>query len=177
MNKFYVFLLICIGAVAISSCSKSSNPTSTNNNNGADTTSNGTMKITVDGTAYVLTTATAHTTATSGLRTVTVAGADNVTGRGCGFTLTNISGVGTYDIATSFSGSTPQVVFMTYEYKDASGNSVSFASPNTGASVGKITITEMSTTTLKATFNGTLTNTSGSGTTTITNGIINATFY
>ncbi len=176
MNKFYVFLLICIGAVAISSCSKSSNPTSTNNNNGADTTSNGTMKITVDGTAYVLTTATAHTTATSRLRTVTVAGAD-VTGKGCGFTLTNISGVGTYDIATSFSGSTPQVVFMTYEYKDASGNSVSFASPNTGASVGKITITEMSTTTLKATFNGTLTNTSGSGTTTITNGIINATFY
>ena len=133
------------------------------------------MTVTVDGTAYSWT-ATAHRTSIGGQTSITVAGADTSgSGKGGGFTLSNISATGTYDVGTVIiNGTSAQTVTMVY----TPDNNTQYTSPLTGTtSVGKVTVTELTTTSIKATFNATLTKQSGTGanTVTLTNGSVNAT--
>jgi hypothetical protein len=135
------------------------------------------MVFTVSGTTYTMP-VTAHRQTTSGQTVISIVGVDTA-GTAGGLALTNITATGSYDVGTvKLSGTTIQTVVMTYTTKDGSGNSVTYQSPNTpGSSVGNLTIQQLDATTIKATFNGTLT-INGSGVETpvvVSGGSLNAT--
>lgn len=162
-NKFLVGISLLLATVFFA-CSNDS--TSTNNNNGGggnNNTTEGSMKLTVDGTAYDWTTATATKQTAGGMTIYTVAAIDAAGTSAAGFSISNISGPGTYTVGAS------STRIVTLEYHNGTD---SFQAGLPGTS-GTITVTQLSPNVI-ATFSGTLSKTSGSGTVTITNGSVNA---
>ena len=166
--------ILSLSALIFVSCSKSGDTIgSVNNNTGANI-----MVVTVDGTTYTWKVFATDTILT-GQRVIMVTGIDTtvlITGgiRGGSFQLINISSPGTYDVGPIIPGN--GLIQMFYTLND----STHYASPVPAAnSVGKVIITELTKTSIRASFNGTLTrNVGSSGATTVslTNGSVNAIF-
>lgn len=159
-------LILSFFVLTLVSCSKDSDTTGGNNNNNNNGTNNApkdTMIVTVDGTAYTFTAA----GATNGGIT-TVAGGD-ASGRTVGFNLQNITGPGTYSVGLTGG------VTLTYSYMNGS-ESIAYSTLVLSGG-GTVTVQELTDSTCKATFNGTVTKISGSGgagSAVITNGSVNA---
>lgn len=173
----FVFLL---SVVFFISCNKSSNPTSSNTSNSGGTvpTTVNTMDVTTDGSSHTGWAAQGSRSSSNGITVVSVTAFD-LSGKSLTFTLTNIPTTGTYDVGIlGYLSSTFRGVTMTYTTKDASGSILVYSTPPADTtSVGKINISEITATSVKATFNATLSLQKGSGpsTTAITNGGVNAT--
>lgn len=169
-----VLSVVSLSALMFISCSKDSDTTGTNNGGGSVPSTSNTMTVTIDGTAYTLTAFGIKVT-NGGNTAITIAGSD-ASGKVVGLSLSNISAAGTYDVGT-FDPATSTGANMTYQYNDGSGNGVAYATLAGLTSVGKLTITELTATSMKGTFNATLTKISGSGANTvvITKGGVNST--
>ena len=138
----------------LSSCNKSvDTETITLNNTPANT-----MVVTIDSTSYSW--RTAGTSVTNSGTTITVEGANtNNDGNGVGFTLTNITQPGSYDVLTN--GTALTGVTIASE-NITSGQVISYSSTSVGTSAGKFTIQFISPDSLKATFKATLAKVNGS---------------
>ena len=174
----YFLCILLLAALMLTSCSKSGSPTSSNNNSGGVPTTANTMDVTIDGTVRLGLAAQGSKSSSSGLTVTAVVGFEAATGKTVIITLTNITSIGTYDVGvTNFGSCSFSSVAMTYSTKDASGKSLNYSSPAAGtSSVGQLVITEFTATSIKATFNATLSLQSGTGpaTVSITNGGLNA---
>jgi hypothetical protein len=178
MMKINIAILI-LTAFVFASCKTSTSPsTTTTGGSGVPSTAN-TMIITVGGTTdtiYV----TGIDSTVSGVKTIIVGGV-NAAGIGVTIDLVNITAAGTYNIGpVTGSITSPGWVVMTYSISSKSGNATTYTSPQQPgvgtSSVGSISITTLSSSSLEATFYGTLTLQNGSTTVTITSGGVNATF-
>jgi hypothetical protein len=170
MKQLLTVLSLC--ALLLVSCkSDSTTGTNNNNNNNNNNTNNApanTMIVTIDGTTYTWTAVGAKSGGT-----ITVSGADAAGDKVAGFNMSNVTGPGTYS-----TGSATTIVTLTYGYPVGSDEVVYSTIP--GASSGSITVQELTDSTCKATFSGTLTKisgASGSSTATFTNGSVNAHLY
>ncbi len=164
--------LLSLSVLLLVSCSKSSDTTSQNN---TTVTPANTMTTAVDGVGF--------TWAASGstfflpfplpTTITTVTGQETSGAKGISLTLTNVTAAGTYAIGK---GS----VSLVYHFTDNAGAKTLYNSPAQD-SVGKIIITELTSTSCKATFEATVTKSSGPAaspaTALITNGSVNATIH
>ena len=170
MTKFFITSLLTLTILA--SCK--SNSISSNSNSNELAAANQWI-LTVGGTRYVWQ-AYAAKISSQGITEIIVNSRDTVsfTDKVAGFVLTNISSPGTYDIGvlTKFADG---YIVPAYTAHDTTDYSTPGFQP---IAVGKITITELTANSLKATFNETLTKVRGIGdsTVTITNGSVNVTF-
>lgn len=135
-----------------------------------------TMIVTVDGVGYTWT-ATAQRVfiPITGTSYISVAGSTG-NGKIVSFSLSNISNAGTYKIGLRDTSSARISATMIYQ-ADLSN---AYSSPEDTVSVGDLTIQELTTTSIKATFNGTLKRfkgTDGDSITVITHGFVNATIH
>ena len=172
--------ILFLGAFIFASCKSSTSPSS-----GTVPPANNTMYITANGSTDTLHASAADTTY-DGIKAILVGGVGqagtSVAGVGAGFFLVNITSTGSYPVGTISVSNPTSYIVMVYSYTDTSGKLVKYSSstsPTIGAaSAGTVTITAISSTSIQATFNGTLTLQSGNGpsTITITNGGVNATF-
>jgi hypothetical protein len=140
--------------MTFSSCNKSVDTESNIPNN----TPANTIEVSIDTSRYSWRAAGTSIT-NSGITTITVEGADTTdNGSGVGFTLTNITKHGTYDIRLfTPSGTAPIGVTMSSENMTYGLTSYSSSTPQ-----GNFTIQFISPDSLKATFNATLAKRSGS---------------
>ncbi len=171
MKKFLIFLSL----IAFVSC-KSDSASSGNDNNNKTAGSNQWI-LTIDGTTYVWK-AYAAKIVGGGMTTILVNSTDTVSfmDKVVSFGFTNISTIGIYDIGiTTQNGGIVQYIVPGYTPHDTTD----YSTPGfQSLSVGKMTITEITASTLKATFYETLSKERGIGSdsVSITNGSVNVTF-
>ena len=171
----HILLQLSLSVLLLASCGcKSSDTTGTNNNTTNDDggkvpTAINTMDVTVNGTAFIGWSAIAQKVTSSGSTSINVVGSD-VTVQGLTFTLRNISTTGTYDVGLVLTnGTTVSDVIMTCTTQDGNGAPVLYANPPAETeSVGKLTVTELTATSIKATFHATLPLRNGNGPSTVT---------
>ncbi len=169
--------ILLLSAFVFASCNSSTSTSTTTPTGGSGVpSSSNTMIVTFNGTTDTLV-ATAVDTTISGVKNIIVAGAGTA-GIAVGFTLTNITATGSYSVGPiSLNGISPY--FATMDCVDKSGNTYLSPTPGAGvASVGTITITSITDTTIQATFNASpLTLRNGTTTVSLTNGGVYAKFY
>ena len=171
--KLHIAILF-ITAFVFASCKTSTAPTPASD---VPTASN-TMYLTVNGVTDTLT-AYAHDTTISGVKGIGIVGVNVLTGINYNIAIATISSTGNYDVGT-ISVLPAGYVIMSYT-RDSSGTAITYTSPTqpslTTKSVGTLSIIGISTSSIQATFNGTLTSQSNSAVTvSITNGGVNANF-
>lgn len=176
-----VLSVVSLSAVMFISCStNTTTPGTNNNNNNTNNTAANTMTVTVDGTAYTMTSVGAKGSS-GGTTVISVAGTDAVSGKSVGLSLTNIPGPGTYNAGYTVSGTQVVGALLTYSYSASASDDVVYSSSTTpGAASGTVTVQELTDTTCKATFSGSVTKlqgTAGPGTVTIANGSVNAKLF
>ena len=163
--KHYLRLLAAsLLACTLLSCSKGGDTIGPVNTNDAETipsTAN-TMIVSIDGAATITLQAYGVKALISGDTMSIVAGSDNQKGVGLG--LLGIHSAGTYPIGTEdIAGGRIQAVIMDYIYY-LPGDTVKYLTPQPtqgSPPVGTLKLAELTSTTLKATFNATLTKTQG----------------
>ncbi|MEI8135256.1 MAG: hypothetical protein WCH46_09335 [bacterium] len=175
----YLLCILSVSTMLLSSCnSNSTTGTNNNNNGGTNNTAANTMTVTIDGTNYTMV-ASGGKGASGGVTVTSIAGAD-ATGKGVGFSLTNITTAGPYSFGYSVGAAGLTGAILTYTYTVGSDNIVYSSSTVPGVTSGTLTIQELTATSCKATFTGTVTKiqgTAGANTVSITNGSVNATIY
>jgi hypothetical protein len=178
-----ILCILSLSVLLLASCSKTSTPTSTNNNNGGGNggAATGQVVATVNGTAITFKTlgASGNGSYVGGVISFAVAGLDSATGQTIGIGGGGFVSTGTYDLGTK--NLSPIYGFgMTYNTKDANGNSLSYGTNSTTyAKVGTITINTLTSTNAQGTFTATLPLTNGNSSVTsvtITNGGFNVNF-
>jgi hypothetical protein len=165
--------LLLLTVTVFASCKMSTSATPSSY---VPTTTN-TMIFTVGGVTDTLQ-ATADDTTVNGVKGIGIVGVNAKTGVGFNIAIATISSTGNYDVG-SVSLSPAGYVILTYT-KDSSGTILTYTSPTqptlTSTSVGSLDITAISSASVQATFNGTLTLQNGTSTVSITNGGVNANF-
>jgi hypothetical protein len=163
--------ILLLTATVLGSCKMSTSPSSGN----VPTTAN-TMYITVGGVTDTLK-ASAVDTTVNGVKGISIGGV-GLAGVAVNIGIATISSTGTYKIG-QVNISPAGYVILSYS-KDTTGGLETYTSPTnpslTSSSVGTLTITAISSSSVQATFNGTLTLQNGTATISITNGGVNANF-
>ncbi|HYM19789.1 MAG TPA: hypothetical protein VEW28_02170 [Candidatus Kapabacteria bacterium] len=150
-----IFAVVAIIAMMFVSCSKDSNPSSSNSNS-TDIPPNQ-MNATIDGTSQTFT-CYGFKFVVFGDSSIIVVGAD-ISGKGVGVSLTGYRSAGTYQVGvTDTTGGAIRFVLATYTFIASAGDTVEYAPPTDipGKSYGQLIITTLTDSVIKGTFNATL---------------------
>ncbi len=165
--------ILFLMTLVFASCKMSTSPTPASD---VPTAAN-TMYLSINGVTDTLT-AYATDTTYDGASGIAIVGANATTGINYDIAIATFASTGNYAVG-SVSVIPPGYVIMSCT-RDSSGTAITYTSPTqpslTTKSVGTLTVTAISKTSVQATFNGTLTLQNGAATISIANGGVNANF-